>query len=217
MQFAEALGKAPLIAVLRWISPVEIEAVCEVLIDAGFTMIEVPLNSPEPLRSIESAARRFGEDALIGAGTVMSPDAVAQVDDAGGRLVVMPHFDAAVVQAAKARSLTCIPGVGTPTEGFAALNSGADALKLFPAAMIPPPVLSAWRAVFSNDIALIPSGGVTRENLSAYIAAGASGIGVGSQLYSPGRPLAEVAVIARAYVQTWREIGPAAPVGAAHP
>ena len=201
MLFVDALKQTPLIAVLRWITPDEIEPVCQVLIEAGFRMIEVPLNSPEPLQSIERAVRRFGQDALIGAGTVMSPEAVAQVDEAGGRLIVMPHFDASVVQAAKARDHVCIPGVATPSEGFAALNAGADALKLFPAAMIPPSVLGAWRAVFSRDIALIPSGGVTPEDIPAHAAAGASGYGAGSQLYAPGRSLSDIATAAKAYVQ----------------
>lgn len=201
MLLADALNHAPLVAILRWITPDEIEPVCELLIEAGFRMIEVPLNSPEPLKSIERAVRRFGHDALIGAGTVMSPEAVADVNEAGGSLIVTPHFDASVIQAAKSHDHVCIPGVATPTEGFAAMRAGADALKLFPAAMIPPSVLGAWRAVFSREIALIPSGGVKPEDIAAYAAAGASGFGTGSQLYAPGKPLTEIAKAAKAYVQ----------------
>ncbi|MEO9336674.1 2-dehydro-3-deoxy-6-phosphogalactonate aldolase [Mesorhizobium sp. SB112] len=201
-----SLAHCPLVAVLRWIAPEEAEAVTEVLIAAGFRLIEVPLNSPDPLNSIERLARRFGADALIGAGTVMSPSAVTQVRDAGGRLVVMPHADLAVVTAAHAQQMACFPGVATPTEGFAALQAGADGLKIFPAEAISPTVLRAWRAVFAADIPLLPTGGITPESMRSWRDAGASGFGIGGNLYRPGRSLDEIAASATAFVQAWREL-----------
>lgn len=195
--FDEALAASPLIAILRGITPAEAVAVGRALLDAGLRVIEVPLNSPEPLVSIAALARDLGDRALIGAGTVMSPADVAAVADAGGRLIVMPHSDPAVIRAAKAAGLACTPGVATPTEAFAALAAGADALKLFPAEMIGPPVVKALRAVLPPHVRLIPVGGITAANIPAYRAAGAAAFGIGSNLYAPGRPAAEVGRIAR--------------------
>ncbi len=134
-----ALDRCPLVAVLRWISPDEVEDLTEILIEAGFRLIEVPLNSPDPLTSIERLAKRFGTDALIGAGTVMSPSDVTRVRDAGGRLIITPHGDVTVVSAAHAQQMACFPGVATPTEGFAALQAGADGLKVSPLKRSLPP------------------------------------------------------------------------------
>src|SRR3954464_9669023 len=142
------LDRLPLVAILRGITPEDVVAVGDALVDAGFAIIEVPLNSPRPLESIERLHARLGEDVLIGAGTVTVPAQVQEVKAAGGRLIVMPHGDAQVVRAAKAAGLACIPGVATPTEGFAALADGADALKLFPAELLTPAVLKSMRAVF---------------------------------------------------------------------
>lgn len=204
LQLADALSECPLIAVLRWIPPAEVEAVVETLIEAGFRLIEVPLNSPDPFVSIERTVRRFGSKALIGAGTVMSPEQVGRVSDAGGRIVVMPHADVAVIRAAKERGLACFPGVATPTEGFAALAAGADGLKVFPAEAISPAVLKAWRAVFSMDIPLLPTGGISPQSMQAWVDAGASGFGTGGGLYAPGRSVAEVRERADALIAAWR-------------
>jgi 2-dehydro-3-deoxyphosphogalactonate aldolase len=202
----EYLESLPLVAILRGITPAEALPVGLALAEAGFRIIEVPLNSPQPLRSIEALARELGDRCLIGAGTVMSESQVADVAAAGGRLIVMPHSDAAVIRAAKARSLWCAPGVATPTEGFAALAAGADALKLFPAELLQPPVLKALRAVFAKDVLFVPVGGITPQNMAAYAAAGASGLGLGSALYKPGMAAAQVRAAADAFVKAWGDI-----------
>ncbi len=178
MPLSEALAVCPLVAILRWVTPLEVEYVTGILIEAGFRMIEVPLNSPDPFNSIERISRRFGSDAVIGAGTVMTPAAVTRVRDVGGRLIVMPHADPKVVSAAHAQGMTCFPGVATPTEGFAALEAGADGLKIFPAEAISPTVLKAWRSVFASDIPLMPTGGITPDAMRDWVDAGASGFGI---------------------------------------
>lgn len=200
----EHLQALPLIAILRGITPAEALPVGLALAEAGFRIIEVPLNSPDPLRSIELLARELGGSCLIGAGTVMGAAQVQQVADAGGRLIVMPHGDAAVIRAATALALFCAPGIATPTEGFAALAAGADALKLFPAELLAPAVLKALRAVFPADTLFLPVGGITPHNLAAYVAAGASGFGLGSALYKPGMAPTQVAAHAEAFVRAWR-------------
>jgi 2-dehydro-3-deoxyphosphogalactonate aldolase len=188
----EALDHLPLIAILRGVVPEDAIAVGQVLIDAGLRIIEVPLNSPRPFDSIERLAEAFSAQALIGAGTVLQPGDVQRVENAGGRLIVMPHSDARVVGEVKRRGLDCLPGVATPTEGFAALAAGAGALKLFPAEAIPPAVVKAWRAVFPPETLLIPVGGITPENIAGYRAAGASAFGLGSALFTPGSSLDEI-------------------------
>ena len=200
MSFNDALAACPLIAVLRGIQPNEAADVGHALFDAGFRIMEVPLNSPDPLASIGILAKTFGDRALIGAGTVMSPTDVENVARVGGHLIVMPHSDPVVIRAAKSAGLVCAPGVATPTEAFAALAAGADALKLFPAEMISPAVVKAMRAVLPKGACLIPVGGISAANIPAYRAAGASGFGTGSSLYSPGRSVAEVGRIARQLV-----------------
>jgi 2-dehydro-3-deoxyphosphogalactonate aldolase len=204
MTFDAALAACPLIAILRGITPSEARGVGQALFDAGFRIIEVPLNSPEPLASIEVLARTFGDRALIGAGTVLSTEAVHDVARAGGRLIVMPHGDTTVVRAAKSAGLVCTPGIATPTEAFAALAAGADALKLFPAEMIGPPVVKAIRAVLPKDVALIPVGGISAVNIPEFRKAGANGFGIGSTLYAPGRPAAEVGRIATELIRSLR-------------
>lgn len=199
-----ALDACPLVAVLRWISPEEVEDVTAILIDAGFRLIEVPLNSPNPLDSIERIATRFGDQALIGAGTVMTPADVTRVRDVGGRLIVMPHADLSVVRAAHAQEMACFPGVATPTEAFASLEAGADGLKIFPAEAISPAILKAWRAVFAPQIPLLPTGSITPEAIPDWIKAGASGFGIGGNLYRPGRSLDGIKVSATAFVSAWR-------------
>jgi 2-dehydro-3-deoxyphosphogalactonate aldolase len=199
------LAPLPLIAILRGVRPHEALAIGEALLLAGFPAIEVPLNSPEPLASIAALARSFGERALIGAGTVLDPADIPGVTEAGGRLVVMPHGDPAIIRAAKARGLLCVPGVGTPTEAFAALAAGADALKLFPAEALPPPVVKAWRAVLPKQTWLLPVGGITPERMAPYLGAGANGFGLGSALYRPGLAPAEVARQARTFAAAYAE------------
>src|ERR1700752_150787 len=186
-----ALARGPIAATLRGVKPDEIDGVGDALIEAGVTVIEVPLNCPQPFESIKRLAARHGHHALIGAGTVLTAPDVARVKEAGGRLIVAPNFDADVMRAAKAAGLTALPGVMTPSEGFAARKAGADALKLFPAEIIPPVVFKAWRAVFPADAMLLAVGGVGIGNIGTYREAGASGYGVGSALYKTGRPAAE--------------------------
>lgn len=192
------LDRFPLIAILRGVRPDEVEAIGDVLVAAGFSILEVPLNSPEPLDSIARLARRF-PDTLVGAGTVMTPQAVRNVAHAGGRLILMPHSDPDVVCAARDAGLLCVPGVATPTEAFAALANGASALKLFPAEQMPPVVVKAWRAVVPHHVRLLPVGGINPDTMAPYLAAGAAGFGLGSALYRPGMTADDVADRAQAF------------------
>jgi 2-dehydro-3-deoxyphosphogalactonate aldolase len=200
--FENAMAALPLVAILRGITPAEALPVGQALVDAGFRLIEVPLNSPEPLTSISALARAFPQ-AVVGAGTVLRRDEVGPVQAAGGRLVVAPNFSAAVVQEARELAMACLPGVATPTEAFAALDAGATGLKLFPGEMISPAAVKALRAVLPPRTLLLPVGGITPGNASTYRAAGADGLGIGSALYKPGRPPHEVAASARAFADAW--------------
>jgi 2-dehydro-3-deoxyphosphogalactonate aldolase len=204
----EYLRRMPLIAILRGITVEEAVPVGHALVEAGFSVIEVPLNSPRALQSIEALGREFGDTCLIGAGTVTTAKEVADIAAIGGRLIVMPHSDPAVIRTAKAGGLICAPGVATPSEGFAALANGADALKLFPAEQLNPFVLKAWRAVFPPDTLFIPVGGITTDNLATYRAAGADGFGLGSALYKPGLSAAEVRDRARTFADAAHGIEP---------
>jgi 2-dehydro-3-deoxyphosphogalactonate aldolase len=198
----------PLFAVLRGIKLAEIPAIGESLTAEGFRILEVPLNSPQPYGSIARLAQDFGEHCLIGAGTVIDPTQVAEVKAAGGRLIVMPHADLAVVRAAKAAGMVCVPGVATPTEAFAALDAGSDALKMFPAESMPPPVLRAWRAVLPQGTLIFPVGGIKPESMAAYWAAGATGFGTGTNLYAPDADPLAVRRVAAAYATTFRSLPP---------
>ena len=201
-----AFGELPLVAILRGLTTDQALAVGGALVDAGFRIIEVPLNSPHPLGSIAALAEEFGDQALIGAGTVLSADDIRAVVDAGGRLIVSPHLDPGVIGASKAHEVACIPGVATPTEAFAALAAGADALKLFPGEMLPPKAVKALRAVLPAKTRLLPVGGIVAKSMAAYIAAGANGFGLGSALFKPGMEASVVAANARAFVAAWKAI-----------
>jgi 2-dehydro-3-deoxyphosphogalactonate aldolase len=203
--FRQTLSTHGLIAILRGLRPDEARDIGLALHGAGIRLIEVPLNSPEPLTSIRVLRDTLPDDTLVGAGTVLQPEACAQIAAAGGQLVVMPHSDPAVIRAAKALGLACAPGVATPTEAFAALAAGADVLKMFPAETLGPVGLKAWRAVLTPPVAIVPVGGVTSDSLGPYLAAGASGFGLGSALYRAGDDAATVAQRATAFVQAWQQ------------
>ena len=202
MDLKHYLGRCPLIAILRGVKPDEAEEICAALEGAGVAIVEVPLNSPEPLDSIGRLARRFGERMLIGAGTVMTTGQVEEVARAGGRLIVTPHAATAVVGAAKSRSMLACPGFFTPTEGFAMLAAGADAIKLFPSEAASPAVLRAMRAVLPPGTAVLPVGGIDAGNIPEWRAAGAAGYGIGSAIYKPGDSAAVVAKKAAKLVQS---------------
>ena len=203
-RLTKAMAELPLVAILRGLRPEEALAVGEVLIAAGFRMLEVPLNSPEPFASIRLLADAYGDVALIGAGTVTDVAAVDLLREAGGQLVVMPHTDVGVIGAAKAAGLACVPGVATPSEAFAALRAGADALKLFPAETLGPAALKAWRAILPAATSVLPVGGITPENMAPWLAAGAAGFGLGSALYRPGATSSTVAASAARFAAAWR-------------
>jgi 2-dehydro-3-deoxyphosphogalactonate aldolase len=186
-----ALAAVPLIAILRGIRPEEAEAIGGALVEAGWRIVEVPLNSPHPLQTISRLAKAF-PDLLVGAGTVLRPEHVHEVHKAGGRLIVAPNFHPEVVGTAVDLGLACAPGVFTPTEAFAALDAGASALKLFPAESISPAAVKAMRAVLPSSALLLPVGGITPGNVATYLAAGANGFGIGSALYKPGKSAADV-------------------------
>ena len=190
-KLAHALQTVPLVAILRGIRPAEALAVSQALLSTGWTLVEVPLNSPQPLDSIAALASAFPQ-ALIGAGTVLSVDDVRDVHAAGGQLIVSPNFNPAVVREAVRLGLVCLPGVMTASEAFAALEASATGLKIFPAEMITPSVVKALRAVLPPGAVVMPVGGITTSNMAPYFAAGASGFGIGSALYKPGNSAADV-------------------------
>lgn len=200
----EILDELPLVAILRGLVPEEAVEVGEALVAAGFRTLEVPLNSPRPLESIARLAEALGDRAIVGAGTVLTPAEAHAVADAGGRLMVSPNTDAAVIAAARDRNMLALPGVFTATEAFAALAAGADALKLFPAEIAGPAGLKALRAVLPAGTRVYAVGGVSPETIPAWRAAGASGAGLGSALFTPGHSAAEVGDRAAAFVSAWR-------------
>lgn len=202
----QALVENGLIAILRGLRPEEAPAIGDVLYKAGFRVIEVPLNSPQPYDSIRLLRQSLPADCLIGAGTVLTAQQVNLVKEAGGQVIVMPHSDATVLRAAKEAGLFLSPGVATPTEAFAALAEGADVLKLFPAEQMSPAVVKAWLAVLPIGTVLIPVGGITPDNMSVFLEAGVKGFGLGSGLFKPGMSAADVAERANAYVSAWKQL-----------
>jgi 2-dehydro-3-deoxyphosphogalactonate aldolase len=202
-----SLAPTPLVAILRGVQPAEAEAIAALIVEAGFGAIEVPLNSPDPLVSIEKIARRFADRILVGAGTVLEPSQVDDVAAAGAKLVVAPNADPAVIERAAKLKLVALPGVATMTEAFQALRAGASGLKLFPGEAMPPEVVRAWRAVLPKETEVYPVGGVTPERIAPYRRAGASGFGIGSALYKPGASAKEVERAAYAFVKAWKEAG----------
>ena len=195
------IRECPLVAIIRGVTPDVAEATGRAILEAGIRIIEVPLNSPDPLESIRILAETIGDQALIGAGTVLNVDQVSQVRAAGGSLVVSPNTDTDVIRATVSSGMASCPGYFTPSEGFAALAAGADALKLFPAEAATPTVVKAQRAVISREVPLLVVGGVAPDNMQPWLDAGATGFGLGSGLFKPGQSAAETAAKARAYVE----------------
>jgi len=200
LDFDTAFARCPLVAILRGVRPDEIDAIGDGLVEAGFTLIEVPLNSPDPLDSIARLAKRLDGRALIGAGTVLQASQVHDVRAAGGRIIVSPNANPAVITAAASAGLASLPGIATPTEAFAAIDAGATALKLFPAEAASPAVLKAMRAVLPKDMRMLPVGGISPDTMAPWLAAGADGFGLGSALYAIGRGADDVAARARDFV-----------------
>jgi 2-dehydro-3-deoxyphosphogalactonate aldolase len=201
-KFAAAWKRLPLVAILRGMPPGEAPAIGQALVNSGWSLIEVPLNSPQPLQSIAALAQQQ-PSALVGAGTVLDAQQVREVHAAGGQLIVAPNFDADVVREARRLGMACLPGVLTASEAFAALRAGASGLKLFPAEMIPPAAVKALRAVLPPETLLLPVGGIGVANMDPYRAAGADGFGIGSSLYRPGMSASEVEQKALDFRAAW--------------
>lgn len=199
-----AMAALPLVAILRGLKPEECEGIAQALYDAGFRLIEVPLNSPEPFESIRRIRKLLPAEALVGAGTVLRVEDVGTLKEIGAELVVMPHADTAVISAAAQAGMLCVPGVSTPTEAFAALAAGAAALKIFPAELVGPPVVKAMLAVLPKGTRLLPVGGISPTTMGPFLAAGVAGFGLGSALFKPGMSVADVAANAADFVQAWR-------------
>jgi 2-dehydro-3-deoxyphosphogalactonate aldolase len=198
--FDTAFAACPLIAILRGVRPDEVVAIGEELVAAGFTLIEVPMNSPDPLDSVARLVAALRDRAMIGAGTVLTVDQVAAMRDAGGRMVISPNTNIDVIRATAAAGLVSLPGIATPSEALAAIDAGATALKLFPAEAASPAVLKAMRAILPANLRVLPVGGIVPEGMAVWREAGAAGFGLGSALYKPGMPAGEVGTRARAFV-----------------
>ena len=204
MDLNEWLRRCPVIAILRGLKPEEAASICAALETAGIAIVEVPLNSPNALESISIASRLFGDRMLVGAGTLTRPGQVGEVADAGGRLIVTPHADTSIVRAAKAAGLIAVPGFFNPTEAFALLDAGADAIKLFPSEVLGIPMLRALRAVLPHSAIVIPVGGIGAGNVASWLNEGARGVGAGSSLFKPGDDARSVELKARALVDAIR-------------
>jgi 2-dehydro-3-deoxyphosphogalactonate aldolase len=200
----DQIAPMPLVAILRGVAPEDAPVVGQTLVGAGLRCIEVPLNSPRPLESIAALAAAAHNGVLIGAGTVLSPADVDSVAQAGGRIIVSPNMNPAVIRRTKALGLLSLPGIATPTEAFAAIEAGADGLKLFPAEMHSPAVLKAMKAVLPADMPIFAVGGISTETLFSWRHAGADGFGIGSALFRPGIALAELDQRAKALTEAWR-------------
>jgi 2-dehydro-3-deoxyphosphogalactonate aldolase len=204
--FKAAFARCPLVAILRGISPADAASVGDALVDAGFTLIEVPLNSPDPLDSIAILSKRLGSRAVVGAGTVLHASQVSAVQAAGGRLIVSPNSNTTVIAASVAAGLASLPGYATVTEAFAAIDAGAHALKLFPAESMTPAVLRAQRAVIPLSMPILPVGGINVESFKPWVEAGASGFGLGSALYRVRDSTGEIAKAAIRMIAGWRSL-----------
>jgi 2-dehydro-3-deoxyphosphogalactonate aldolase len=202
--FRRYFAECPLVAIIRGVTPADSEAIAGALYEGGIRIIEVPLNSPDPLESIRIISRAYGDRALIGAGTVLDAEDVSRVADAGGRLVVSPNTNVSVIEATLAAGMVSSPGYFTPSEAFAAIRAGAQSIKLFPAEAASPAVVRAQKAVLPKDVPLIVVGGVTPESVPEWLAAGADGFGLGGGLYKPGQDAAATLEKARAYVTAVR-------------
>ncbi len=196
-------GHRPLVAILRGVKPEEVMTIGESLIDAGFGIIEVPLNSPEPLESISKLSDAFGMSAIIGAGTVLTTDQVDSVIDAGGRLIVSPDMKPSVIKRTVKRDGLSFPGVFTPTEAFAAIDAGCHALKFFPASLHGPDGVKAIKAVLPAHLPVLAVGGATASNVKDWLAAGANGFGIGSSVYKVGWSAEKVGEEARAFIKAY--------------
>ena len=205
-RLAAAMAKLPLVAILRGVTPVEAPAIVEALLAEDFDLIEIPMNSPDPLASIAALRGIAPARAFIGAGTVLTEAEVDVVAQSGGDLIVTPNTNVDVIARAKTLGLVCLPGAATPTEAFSALAAGADGVKAFPAEMISPAVVKAWRAVLPRGTAILPVGGITPDNMAPYVRAGAAGFGLGSALYKPGDTAAAVRGKAAAFRAAWRAL-----------
>jgi 2-dehydro-3-deoxyphosphogalactonate aldolase len=202
--FDRYFNQCPMIAIIRGVTPGEAVETGRALIDGGIRIIEVPLNSPDPMASISALADAFGDEALIGAGTVLTTKDVEQVRDAGGKIIVSPNMNPAVIRATVEAGMVSSPGIFTPSEAFAALDAGAHTLKLFPAEAATPKVMKAMRAVLPKDVPFLVVGGVTPESVPGWMDAGADGFGLGGGLYKPGQSAEETLAKARAYVEALR-------------
>lgn len=198
------LQDLPLIAILRGITPAEADQALDALEESGWRVVEVPLNSPDALTTLKRMVVKGGERLLVGAGTVLTVDEVTAIADTGAKLMVAPNCNPAVIRAAKARGLWTAPGVATPTEAFAALEAGADALKMFPGESLPPQAVKAWRAVMPKGTLLLPVGGVKPDNIAAYRQAGADGFGIGTSVYKPGMTIPEMKRAAQDLASAYR-------------
>ena len=205
-EWKEALAPLPYVAILRGLHPENTQTVIGKLCESDFRAVEIPFNSPDPLKSIEIAVREFGGDILVGGGTVLNSGDVKRVCDAGAQFVVSPNADQSVIETTKALDMVSIPGVSTPTEAFAALQAGADILKLFPAENLPPLVVKSWRAVLPKGLWLLPVGGITPEKISSYLTAGADAFGLGSSLFRSGSSSKDVAKSAQLFVSTYKSL-----------
>lgn len=196
----------PFVAILRGLPSAQALAACDIVLAAGFRTLEIPLTSEGAITSIEAVVRKHGEQALIGAGTVLTAQDVKDVHNAGGQLIVTPNVSEAVIRTAHSLGMVCVPGVCTPSEAFNALSFGATGLKLFPAEGASPAVLKAWRSVISEDTVILPTGGITPDSMRSWFEAGASGFGIGGALYRPGKKMDDLARDSQAFVTEWTSL-----------